>query len=92
MILIGPNGIGKAMLAKNIAYQALIAGHTLLCTVAGQLLGDLTATESDAALRRRLRQYSAPDVLVIDLCVVISYVELGHRSLTYSLLSAASFT
>ena len=89
---IGSNGIGKTMLAKNIAYQALIAGHTVLCTVAGQLLGDLTATESDAALRRRLRQYSAPDVLVIDLCVVISYVELGHRSLTYSLLSAASFT
>jgi DNA replication protein DnaC len=66
VVLIGPNGVGKTMLAKNIAYQALIAGHTVLCTVAGQLLGDLTAIESDAVLRRRLRKYSAPDVLVID--------------------------
>ena len=43
VILIGPNGVGKTMLAKNIAYQALIAGHTVLFSVAGQLLGDLTA-------------------------------------------------
>jgi hypothetical protein len=31
---IGSNGVGKTMLAKNIAHQALIAGHTVLCTVA----------------------------------------------------------
>ena len=55
VVLVGPNGVGKTMLAKNIAHQALIAGHTALFTVAGQLLGDLTASESDAALRRRLR-------------------------------------
>src|SRR5450755_2195141 len=66
VILIGPNGVGKTMIAKNIAYQALVAGHTVLYTVAGQLLGDLTATESDAALRRRLRQYAKPDLLLID--------------------------
>jgi DNA replication protein DnaC len=83
IVLVGPNGVGKTMLANNIAHQALIAGHTVLCTVAGQLLGDLTATESDAGLRRRLRKYSAPDVLVIDLCVVITYVKLRHRSLIY---------
>jgi DNA replication protein DnaC len=83
VILIGPNGVGKTMIAKNIAYQALIAGHTVLYTVAGQLLGDLTATESDPVLRRRLRKYSAPDILLIDLCVEVSYVELSHRSLIY---------
>ena len=80
VILIGPNGIGKTMIAKNIAYQALIAGHTVLYTVAGQLLGDLTATESDAVLRRRLRKYSAPDVLLVDLCVVTGYVEFASRT------------
>jgi len=80
---IGSNGVGKTMIAKNIAYQALIAGHTVLFCVAGQLLGDLTACEGDAALRRRLRQYSAPDILAIDLCVVTGYVELSQRSLIY---------
>ena len=86
VVLIGPNGVGKTMLANNIAHQALIAGHTVLCTVAGQLLGDLTATESDAGLRRRLRKYSAPDVLVIDEIGYLSYSN-RHADLLFELLN-----
>ena len=43
--------------------QALIHGHTVRFTTAGELLGDLAALDSDAALRRRLRHYAAPDLL-----------------------------
>jgi DNA replication protein DnaC len=68
IVLVGPNGIGKTTLAKNIAYQALIHGHTVLFTSAGQLLGDLAALDSDSALRSRLRHYARPDLIVIDLC------------------------
>ena len=39
VILVGPNGVGKSTLAQNLAYQALIAGHTVLFTSAGQLRG-----------------------------------------------------
>ncbi len=83
---IGSNGLGKTMLAKNIAYQALIAGHTVLCTVAGELLVDLTATESDAALRRRLRQYSAPDLLLVDEIGYLAYSN-RHADLLFELLN-----
>ena len=45
-IIVGPNGLGKSTIARNIAYQALIAGHTVLFANAGQLLGDLAALDS----------------------------------------------
>ena len=79
VILVGPNGVGKTTLARNIAHQALIHGHTVLFTSAGGLLGDLAALDSDSALHRRLRHYARPDLLAIDLCGVDVYVEwLGH--------------
>jgi DNA replication protein DnaC len=40
-VLVGPNGVGKSTIAKNIAHQALICGHTVLVTSAGKLLGEL---------------------------------------------------
>ena len=45
--------------------QAVLAGHTVLFVTAGHLLGDLAALDSDSTLRRRLRHYAAPDVLLI---------------------------
>ena len=46
VVLIGPNGVGKTTLARNIAHHALLAGHTVLFTSAGQLLGELSALDS----------------------------------------------
>ena len=59
----------------SLAHQALIEGHTVLFTSAGQLLGDLCALDSDSALHRRLRHYARPQLLIIDSCGVGSCVE-----------------
>lgn len=86
VVLAGPNGVGKSMLASNIAHQALIAGHTVLFTSAGQLLGDLAALDSDSTLRRRLRYYASPDLLVIDEVGYLSYSN-RHADLLFELIS-----
>jgi DNA replication protein DnaC len=86
VILVGPNGVGKSTLAQNIAYQALIAGHTVLFTSAGQLLGDLSALDSDSALRRRLRHYARPQLLAIDEVGYLSYSS-RHADLMFELIS-----
>jgi len=86
IVIVGPNGVGKSMIAQNIAYQALMAGHTALFTTAGQLLGELCALDSDAALRRRLRQYARPQVLVIDEVGYLSYSN-RHADLMFELVS-----
>ena len=86
VVLVGPNGIGKTLVAKNIAHQALIHGHSVLFTTAGQLLGDLAALDSDSALRRRVRHYARPRLLVIDEVGYLSYSN-RHADLLFELIS-----
>lgn len=86
VVLVGPNGVGKSMMVKNVAHQALIRGHTVRFTTAGELLGDLAALDSDTALRRRLRHYAAPDLLVIDEIGYLSYSN-RHADLLFELVS-----
>jgi DNA replication protein DnaC len=86
IVFVGPNGIGKSTLAQNIAHQTLIAGHTVLFTSAGQMLGDLAALDSDSALRRRLRHYARPQLLVIDEVGYLAYSN-RHADLMFELIS-----
>ena len=86
VVLVGGNGLGKSTIAKNIAHQALTCGHTVLFTTAGHLLGSLAALDSDSALRRRLRQYEVPRLLVIDEVGYLSYSN-RHADLLFELIS-----
>ena len=87
VVLVGhTNGVGKTMCACNLGYQAVLAGHTALFITAGQLLGELAALDSDSALRRRLRFYGAPDLLLIDEVGYLSYSN-RHADLLFELVS-----
>lgn len=86
IVLVGPNGVGKTMCACNLGYQAVLAGRTALFITAAQLLGELAALDSDSALRRRLKHYAAPDLLMIDEVGYLSYSN-RHADLLFELIS-----
>ena len=65
-VLVGPNGVGKTMILKNLAHHTLVQGHTVRFTTASDMLADLAAQESSQALGRRMRRYSIPRLLCID--------------------------
>lgn len=84
--LIGSSGLGKTMIAQNIAHQAVLNGHTVVFATAGQLLGELAGLDSDSALRYRLRRYAAPDLLVVDEVGYLSYSN-RHADLLFELIN-----
>ena len=76
VVLVGPNGVGKTMIAKNLAHQAVLNGASALFITASELLNDLAAKETSTALQRRLRHYCRPGVLAID---ELGYLSYGNR-------------
>jgi DNA replication protein DnaC len=73
VILVAPQGVGKSMIAKNIAHAAVLAGQTALFMTASDILLDLSKQETARALERRLQQYARPHVLCIDEIGYLSY-------------------
>jgi len=86
LIFLGPNGVGKSMIAKNICYQAVIQGFTALFIGASQLLNDLTAQDGDNALGRRIKYYTQPTLLCIDEIGYLSYSN-RHADLLFAIIS-----
>jgi DNA replication protein DnaC len=85
-VFIGGNGIGKTTIAKNIAYQSALNGYNVMFTTAAQMLNDLAAIDSDNALKRRLKYYAQPQLLVIDELGYLSYSN-RHADLLFEIVN-----
>src|SRR5580658_3308914 len=65
LILVGRNGLGKTMIAQNIAHAAVLAGHSVLFRSAAALLEELHR-QSPEGRRAKLRGYANVGLLCID--------------------------
>ena len=66
VILVGGNGVGKTMIAQNIAHQAVVSGRSVRMVTASELLCDLGSKDTTPALTRAVRRYTRPHLLVVD--------------------------
>jgi DNA replication protein DnaC len=77
LVLLGANGVGKTMIAKNLGYQAALSGHSVLFVTAAELLDDLRTEVAQTTFRRKLTKYASPQVLVID---EVGYLSYDHHA------------
>jgi len=86
LILCGPNGVGKTMVVQNIASQVVLRGGTALFITAAAMLNELAELDSDSALRRRIKYYTQPSLLVVDEVGYLSYSN-RHADLLFEVVS-----
>jgi DNA replication protein DnaC len=89
LVLTGPNGVGKSMIAQNLAHRALLCGHTVRFTSASEMLNDLVAQTSAGLLAQRLSAYTRPRLLVIDEVGYLSY-DTRHADLLFEVINRRS--
>lgn len=86
IVLVAPQGLGKTMIARNIAHQAVLGGHSVLFVTAAQLLLDLAAQDSARSLERRFRHYCRPTLLCLDEIGYLSY-DARNADLLFQVIS-----
>jgi DNA replication protein DnaC len=66
VIFAGGVGLGKTHLAIAVAYEACVAGYTVLYATAIDIVNTLAAAQSASRLKSELKKYLAPQILLID--------------------------
>ncbi len=85
-VLVSTNGLGKTMIAQNLANAALCQGYTTKFVKASQMLSHLLECDGASARARCLKKYCSLDLLVID---EVGYMNYDNRyaDLLYEVIS-----
>jgi DNA replication protein DnaC len=66
LVIAGNSGTGKSHIAKAMLLIGCTQLHRCRYTTAADMLTDLLASRADHSFQRKLRQYTSPDILLID--------------------------
>lgn len=86
IIFIGPKGVGKSMLAKNLVQAASQQGYSSLFTESSIMLDDLITQATNLGLERALQRYVKPKLLAIDEIGYLAY-DTRHADLLFQLIN-----
>lgn len=83
---VGPNGVGKTLIAKNIAYEAVRRGKRAVFTDASELLSQLSKAENQGLLSAALSKLAKVDLLIIDEIGQVTYSN-RHADLLFAIVN-----
>ncbi len=66
VVLHGPVGVGKSMIAQALGHAACRHGHAVAFTKTSRLLADLAGGHADRSWEARLRHWGRPALLILD--------------------------
>jgi DNA replication protein DnaC len=66
VILHGPVGVGKSMIAQALGHHACRRGHSVAFTKTSRLLADLAGGHADRSWETRLARWARPTLLILD--------------------------
>jgi DNA replication protein DnaC len=84
IVIVGPNGLGKTMIAQNLAYEAVVRGQAVRFVASSDMLNDLASVDGSAR-RLRLKRYTHPKLLAIDEVGYLRY-DTRHADLLYEVV------
>jgi len=86
IVLVGTNGLGKTMIAQNLAYQAATTGYPTLVVKASKMLNDLLQCGEGAPRKRMLQKLCRVPLLAVDEVGYMSYSN-KYADLLYEVIS-----
>jgi len=66
VVLHGPVGVGKSMIAQALGHAACRRGHSVVFTKTSRLLADLAGGHADRSWESRLRRWARPGLVILD--------------------------
>jgi DNA replication protein DnaC len=66
VVFLGNVGTGKSHLATALGYAACLAGHSVLFAGAIEVINDLQAAQKNGGLKRALKKYLRPAIVILD--------------------------